>query len=78
MTTHQSHAKHLKGIVFMYSVSTKIIQISLVVTLSLLLISACVSEPVFNELPPDLTPLLPTFGNHPQRPHTDPTATPAP
>ncbi|MDI9565818.1 MAG: CapA family protein, partial [Chloroflexota bacterium] len=63
----------------MYSVSTKIIQISLVVTLSLLLISACVSEPVFNELPPDPTPLLPTFGNPPTAtPTQDPTATPAP
>lgn len=63
----------------MYSVSTKIIHISLVVTLSLLLISACVSEPVFNELPPDPTPLLPTFGNPPTAtPTQDPTATPAP
>ncbi|HOM66828.1 MAG TPA: CapA family protein [Brevefilum fermentans] len=48
-------------------------------TLSLLLISACVSEPVFNELPPDPTPLLPTFGNPPTAtPTQDPTATPAP
>ncbi len=63
----------------MHSESTKIIQISLVVILLLLLISACVPEPVLDELPPDPTPLLPTLGNPPTATPTQvPTATPVP
>jgi poly-gamma-glutamate synthesis protein (capsule biosynthesis protein) len=63
----------------MHSTSTKTIQISLVVILTLLLISACVPEPVFNELPPDPTPMLPTPGNPPTATPTQvPTVTPAP